>query len=270
MAKVNPYYFYSLGDRIGRFRKVWTVGATWAWVATEAEALLSAVHEISEKPWVPEGLEEAQRAIGSVLKQFERIQHKYGTRPETIHSEIETDDLVLLKLLIDRFEHLLHSDLERMVIWYAPEQHGYGSASLMATPWNLFGELAPDIRALAERDLQEFGRSFLFDSGTAAGFHLLRACELVMREYCKACGKTPPAKDWGGLIAQLSNMRDLPKGMTKKLEALREYDRNEIMHPIGRFLTIDDVGELLDKVKLTMKEMLRDIRARRATAKARQ
>lgn len=264
MGKVNPFYFMQIGDRLGNFRRVFMEpGVTYALLHPETTAIEGALKRLLENPFVPAGLEETQKCALQIQTEWRRISAKYYSRA---YEPIEHGDLLPLRLYFTTFEGVLHADLERLIIWHAPDQLGYGSGTLMGTPWNLFGELSADIRALAERELVEFGRAFVFDSGTAAAFHILRACELVMIEYCRVCGETPGTSDWGGYISALKRVRDLPPRLGQRLDAVRKYDRNEIMHPVGRFLSIDEAGDILDALKVLIKEMLRDVRQRRARA----
>jgi len=86
----------------------------------------------------------------------------------------------------------------------------------------------------ASSDFDEAGRCWLFDTYTAAGFHLMRATESVIREYYKVItGVDLPKKyrNWGAYIKNLKKCPNASLNVIGFLDHMRENYRNPIAHP---------------------------------------
>ena len=82
-------------------------------------------------------------------------------------------------------------------------------------------------------DIQQAGRCLAFNIPTAAGFHILKAVEGMIRAYhLKLTGKHIAAKsrNWGAYIRDLSNHGADTK-VTAYLSHIKDFYRNPIVHP---------------------------------------
>jgi hypothetical protein len=82
-------------------------------------------------------------------------------------------------------------------------------------------------------DIQQAGRCLAFNISTAAGFHILKAVESMIREYhLRLTGKHISAKsrNWGAYIRDLNNHGADTK-VTTYLSHIKDFYRNPIVHP---------------------------------------
>jgi hypothetical protein len=179
------------------------------------------------------------------------------------HAQRKTNVQSAILEKVEEFRVLLSKELAKLDLFFVPQRLAYSTDTLLRDAARLFGSFKDDLVAIAGRDIEEAATCFVFAQHTAAAFHMLRACELVLVEYCGACKLTIPDPSWGAYCRALGTVRDLPPRMKGRLDRLREYDRNTLFHP-GRFLDEDEADDLFDYVRASMKDMMRDINKRRA------
>lgn len=123
-----------------------------------------------------------------------------------------------------------------------------------------FGPLSKYISSSVTKDFDDAGRCLAFGLYTAAGYHSARACEGMLREYAKKFltqEEVDSAKMMGQLIGALDKVSNARKPDAKVLDRakrVKDYDRNELMHP-GRALSQIDArsvfsiaGELIGMI----------------------
>ncbi|HXH50526.1 MAG TPA: hypothetical protein VNM47_14375, partial [Terriglobia bacterium] len=84
-----------------------------------------------------------------------------------------------------------------------------------------------------KEDFTQAGKCLLFDTSTAASFHLLRATEAVVRRYYKALTGVEPKlkfRNWGAYIKVLRE-KGANQKITQHLWHVKENYRNPILHP---------------------------------------
>jgi hypothetical protein len=80
-------------------------------------------------------------------------------------------------------------------------------------------------------DIRQAGRCLAFELPTAAGFHIMRATESILRDYYVAhVGKKPKTRNWGKYIADLKTSSANPKTVAV-LDQIRTLHRNPTIHP---------------------------------------
>lgn len=133
----------------------------------------------------------------------------------------------------ERFETIISAELSNSdTYWISPKGTHKTSVLLqfahLELPPSVVKEM-PEVKG----DFDEAGKCLLFDTSTAAGFHLLRATESVIRRYYKmVTGKEPKTRfrNWGVYIKKL-NEAGANKKITQHLDHMRENYRNPILHP---------------------------------------
>lgn len=116
---------------------------------------------------------------------------------------------------------------------YLVDQKGaYLTADLIERAEIIFSErVRKELSEAAIQDVRQAGKALVLELPTAAGFHMLRATESVIRAYYKAVvGKLPKSRNWGVYVKDLK-----AKGADAKvvgvIDQLRELHRNPLMHP---------------------------------------
>jgi hypothetical protein len=141
-----------------------------------------------------------------------------------------------------KFETVLSAELSNSDTYWIPPKGTHKTSSLLLSareelPTSVL-KIIPDEAAV---ELDEAGKCLLFDVPTAAGFHLFRATEAVIRQYYEFVVGTTPAKklrNWGAYIKWLKEKGADPK-ITGFLEHLKIQYRNPVFHP-EVLLTPDD------------------------------
>lgn len=93
---------------------------------------------------------------------------------------------------------------------------------------------------VAIQDIRQAGRCLAFDLPTAAGFHLFRAVESVMRHlHNKLKGTSQEPERLPGWAAYVKALKDapVPSDVTDMLDSIREHYRNPLAHPDATLTT---------------------------------
>jgi len=171
-----------------------------------------------------------------------------------------------------KFETVLNEELATLSTYSVSKIGAYLTADLISNAEKVFPPSVRDkLSADIIREIQEAGKCLVFDIPTACGFHMLRATEAVLREYCLALGeseKKGKSKNWGDYIAYLYKLAESTvidkekvnhiKMVLALLQQVKDQDRNLIMHP-EVILSADDSFKLFDTTKtaiMTMSEKL--------------
>ena len=133
-----------------------------------------------------------------------------------------------------KFETVVSAELSNSdTYWISPK--GTHKTSMLLQYAHL--EIPPTVLAEVPEvkfDFDEAGRCMLFDTATAAGFHLLRATETVIRKYYKtATGKDPAIKfrNWGSYVKILRGQPSPNQKVISCIDHIREHYRNPVLHP---------------------------------------
>lgn len=160
-----------------------------------------------------------------------------------------------------RFKAIMEAEFLTTASYLVTARRGYDIATLIEAAELIF----PDdlVKKVPEVlfDLQEAGKCIAFNLGTAAGFHLLRALETVIRKYWDAVMEGAPLPDNRNLGNYLREMEKGKKKDPKVLGSLRQikdHHRNELMHPEEK-LDLDEALSLLGILQSAIVAMLKEI-----------
>lgn len=148
---------------------------------------------------------------------------------------------------IKEFETVFSAEMQAADTYHVSQKGIYSTAQLIDSAENMF---APAVKSvLSEQtvtDLQQAGRCLAFECPTAAGFHILRAVEDVLRDYYEVVTGVQPKKklrSWAAYVKRLEGA-----GASKKvigiLDQIRDLHRNPVFHPEDN-LSVDEAATLL-------------------------
>ena len=118
-------------------------------------------------------------------------------------------------------------------------------------------------------DVREAGKAIAFNLPTAAGYHIFRATESVLRRYYKAVSSNSPAPKVRTLGVYVNAIKRKQVGDEKVLSALEQMTnlhRNPIIHPEVA-LSLDDALSILGISRSVITAMLSALQAEPRTAK---
>lgn len=176
-------------------------------------------------------------------------------------SAITVEEMGKLKEVLSEYRTVLEAELAAIDAYYVQQQGAYSTRILIdsaETALCLPGEILPLLGEEAKRDLREAGRCLVFQLPTAAGFHVARATETVIRALMCAAGcPLEGQRNWGAYIRALQE-REISAGIVHHLEQIKDLHRNPVIHPEVT-LTMSEAVALWSICTTLMGTILREI-----------
>jgi hypothetical protein len=160
------------------------------------------------------------------------------------------------------------ADLQRMPVYAVPKQGAYDTDDLIdGADAVLPQEVKAKLSFMALREVRESGRCLAFGVPTASGFHMMRAVEDVLRDYCSAVPEmygtkgqkiglpTDRVPSWGDYTAYLEHCKEPDVEETRALLiAVKRNERDVIAHP-DKVLTPNEAYTLFQKGQAAITSM---------------
>ena len=149
--------------------------------------------------------------------------------------ELAEEVVFRIETFLDKFGDALAHEIKSFLVFYLPQEGIYSVADLASNAEKAISEAARSkLTKEALDDFREGGRCLAFRFNTAAGFHLLRAVERMLRLYFKSMTGLDADQghfDWGTCIAQLRKTQRADQKVMAVLDQIRSLHRNPLMHP---------------------------------------
>ncbi|HJR07521.1 MAG TPA: hypothetical protein VJ842_09705 [Pyrinomonadaceae bacterium] len=147
---------------------------------------------------------------------------------------INHQHLVNLRASLDFFEQALSHAFDDVPFFVATEKGTHRTSKLLVKadenlPQEVRNRLTNEIRD----DIKAAGKCLAFDTPTAAGFHIIRAVEALIRAYhARATGTTlsTRSRSWGTYLTGLRK-HGADQKVIGMIEHIKDFYRNPIMHP---------------------------------------
>lgn len=243
MQHLNPYRFYELASKLHALFNVTTQcrARDMFTPLTEAQAVLDG--------WIkgdPFPLETSKADATRLLNKLAALFSKYFIDPsskqlknQTGEERLDSHELALIAALVEKFEHALAAELTHAPIYVAQKRGIYSTYDLIENAYQSFSEEMCSV--VPDAALEEFnvaGRALAFGLGTAAGVHLLRAVEIVLRKYYELFTGASVAKterSYGIYLKKLASLADdegnpsrPDKRLLQMLAQIKEHYRNPL------------------------------------------
>jgi hypothetical protein len=258
MIRMNPYYFYYIGMVLHPLAglqikdKSTTVLATLYSTESALDQLLSST--IIPLRTCKNAGSELRTAISSTIA-------KLTSQPD---QEVTLFEIVNIRRALERFETVLAAELQTLNTYFVSQKGLYSTLDLIEGAEIIFPEKVRGRLPLETiEEIRQAGKCVAFEVSTAAGFHILRATEAVIREYYKVVvGNLPKQKsrNWGVYIMALRTHGADPK-ILFLLEQIKDMHRNPIMHPEDT-LTNEEAITLLGIAQGVIVTMVKDMDSR--------
>lgn len=180
---------------------------------------------------------------------------------EECMSEAKTSYVNVVRAL-SMFEPIMIAELQAMPIFLVPPRGAFDNAYLIDRGDTLFPTALLEKAPETELDVQQAGRCIAFNLPTAAGFHMHRANEAVLRRYydwVMGDGQRPKVESMGTLLAALKKADAGDKNIIAALDALKEFHRNPLMHPEHTLADLDEAVNLYCAVRAAIGYMLEEL-----------
>lgn len=160
--------------------------------------------------------------LDELFKDLSRSEPLTDQEVDSIHRAVTT------------YRGILEAELETIDAYYVKQKGIYSTPYLIdAAEQVLPLELVVLLPKEAREDLQSSGRCLAFELPTAAGFHVARATETVIRLYMAAM-KCPDPKEsqrnWGQYIDLLTKAHADEK-IVHHIKQIKDLHRNPLIHP---------------------------------------
>jgi hypothetical protein len=193
------------------------------------------------------------KALLSSIKRFTAASDKSVT--------LDFFDTYGLQQSLRSFETVLTAEMNVSDIYLVTKKRGYDTPDLINQAETLFpAELLLKVPESID-DIRQAGKCIAFELGTAAGFHTMRAMEIVLRQYWDVVtsgADRPKTGNMGDYLRELESKNAGDPKTRATLKQIKDLHRNELMHPEEN-LSIDDVIALLGIAQSAIIAMLREI-----------
>lgn len=264
MQKIDAGYLYELGAIIRPMRGLGFGKVSDVW---HCQSILLAAHEAIQ-----------QFIAGSIYREALRTSPHYGRlllmEIERVLEELRKPDygnpektapfgvFHPMSQAFDKFEPVMVAELQAASIFFVPPKGGFDTEILIEDGMRLFPDSVRFRAPETENDLSQAAKCLAFNLPTAAGFHLHRANEAVLRRYFdKVAGieKRPKVLSMGSLLGALKKQEVGDKRIITALDNIKEFHRNPLMHPEHTLEDSDEAISLYCAVRAAMGYMLEEL-----------
>ena len=227
MYQINTHTFYDLGNHLRAcFHavvhpiKLWIVNARAANELFESLLAGDAKFKLDESRATAENLR-------TVLKKIIALHEDDG------EATVDQDTLKEFNEAWFAFQPAIQLELGRAPIFYVTAKGVYDTRRLIADAKATYEGYADRLPPETLDDTNEAGKCLAFALPTAAGFHIARATESVIKEYMKVCNCPDPEasqRNWGNYINELK-ARKADAKITNHLTQIKDLHRNPVTHP---------------------------------------
>jgi hypothetical protein len=160
------------------------------------------------------------------------------------------------------FETVLRAELGITPMYYVTPKQNLDVTSLISAGHNCFPPELAQKAPEAIPDAQQAAKCIAFDLPTAAGFHLHRTNEAVLRRYfdhVAGAEHRPETRNMGDYLKKMNDLKVGDKKVKAALRDLKDLHRNPLMHPEDHIASVSDAIGLMGGVQAAMSLMLKEL-----------
>ena len=186
---------------------------------------------------------------------------------DPIPDTIRDVDVKYLRKAVQEFETILNDELSKLPI-FCLEDEKIGNFSIRKLLSGASAGYPEKTKAhltdLCKVEIDEAGKCLVYKRSTAAGFHILRAVELTIKQYLQAVPgfQMPPLnrQNWGEYLKLLKD-NGAAKEVTDNLHNIKDNYRNPLMHPED-ILEMDEAVSLFGVAQSMNETLIADMKKR--------
>ena len=160
------------------------------------------------------------------------------------------------------FTSALTSEIAFTNLYVVFQKKGYDPTELLNNAFVLFPDDLLKKVPKVTLDVQEVGRCIAFELPTAAGFHIHRVNETVVRSYYDVVtnkAQHPEGRSMGKYLQELETKKCGDADVIASLRDINKLHRNPLIHPEQSLGSIDEALTLLGAVRGAVAYMLKEI-----------
>lgn len=264
MQRVDGYYLYTVGSQIHplvdfRYDLPGTPGTTMQ------EALLPLyVAEGALEPLITRSIFRLRTSVnaGNALLAAVRAAKAEAEGAQDKRQPLGFMHILQINTAATAFEAVLNAELALMPLYLVTQKAGYDTGILVEHGVWCFPEDVTTKVPDAVADLEQGTKCIAFDLHTAAGFHLHRANESVLRKYWDVVTKGEPRPEDRNIGTFLREMDTKSVGdpvVKGALRHLKDFHRNPLIHPEHVLENADQAIALMNGIHTVIVYMLKEI-----------
>lgn len=261
MRKFDGAYLYEFGARMRRITHIKEEECERVQMWVETYDALSALNDFMGNSDFKDDFKVILKSaieLHSALSQFQLDWDKTDTFKEIIFPY----QIQRLKEVFSNFEAVAIAELRSSSLFYVTSKGGFDTSCLASKGEAAFPRDLEKKVPEAIGDVRQAARCIAFELPTAAGFHLHRANECVLRIYWDHVTGGQPRPTEQSMGVYLSELNKLKKGrpqVREHLKSIKDLHRNPLMHPDQTIDSVDDAIDLMSAIRCSIGYMLAEI-----------
>lgn len=261
VQKVDPAFLFENGDAARSFRRIVQSKErieTWLALNQGINAVNSCVYQSIYREHFHAPLLNAARQLVEMAQTYQgKLYPKEGEGEDLAPWEINT-----LHSAYTKFETILISELQSLSSYVVTKKGGFDIEAMVDAGKMFFSKDLETKVPSAISDLEQAMRCIAFEVPTAAGFHLHRANEAVLRAYwdhVTGGAKRPKQNNMGVYLAELEKLNKGNKSVRAHLQSIKDFHRNPLMHPEQSLETVEEAIDLMAAIRCAIGYMLKEV-----------
>ena len=261
MIKIDGAYLYQFGSRMRAILNITEESQSIFQMYVATSDARTALMEFMLQSVFKQELFPVQQPADELFNELD----KYDGEPVELFSSDQSIHDWSIRLLKDKyrvFENVLYATFRMSNMYYVSPKGGYNTQYLTDSGDSIF---PPDLQEKvpeAVTDIQQATRCVAFELPTAAGFHLHRANEAVLRIYWDNVTdrqERPKENNMGVYLRRLNELDKGKKSIREHLKSIKDFHRNPLMHPEQSLETVDEAISLMAAIRCSSGYMRTEI-----------
>ncbi len=200
-------------------------------------------------------------SASSLISMIERVMGQlYPAEGEGV--DLSLWELNPIQSAYAKFETILISELQSISCFIINRKGGFDTTTMIQSGQEFFSSDVGIKVHDALPDLVQAMRCIAFELPTAAGFHLHRANESVLRVYwdhVTGGANRPEQGNMGVYLVELNKLNKGKKSVREHLKSIKDFHRNPSMHPEQSLESVDEAIDLMAAIRCSIGYMLKEI-----------
>jgi hypothetical protein len=223
MNRVNLYDTYLMGKAFRLLEQI-QAGVVPATIVSDLMVLQSSLRHLTNNTLLSPGKAHHHATILHSAVSY--------MLTEWLNEPLSEERAIIIKSVFDMLEPTLSSELAKLHTYCIPSVGIFSTDVLLNQPETIFSESANLIPDETLIEIREVGKCLAFSLPTAAGFHLMRAVESMLRHYFEVLSKGASRPAHGAMGIYLETILQLP-GIDKELHAALKQIKTLCRDPIA-------------------------------------
>jgi hypothetical protein len=265
MQRVDGSYLYKMGSQIHSLGEFRYQGSSSGPPTTMFEALLPLyLAEAAIDGLVNRSVFRLKTSVNpgqALLEAVRALKTKIDQEPDK-SKPLEFTDVYPISSTLTAFETVLAAEFALLPLYVVMQQSAFDMTVLIESGARCFPIDVVFKVPEAVADLEQGTKCIAFALPTAAGFHLHRANESVLRKYWDSASKgaaQPGNRTMGEFIAEMEKTKVGDPKVRSALKDLKNLHRNPLIHPEHSLGSVDEAIALMNGIHSVMVHMLKEI-----------